>query len=158
MINHPKLPGRHARDGHIGNDVGTAFCKTNRAVGELRLVPNLEANPLTINELQGWIHRLQVAQRDDIGVLRHGVVALRHIYNIIRDVFLHHEPRSTAETETLALPDGVEPKTLVTTQLLARFHLHDVARHLANVFADIVVVVDFSLEANPLTVMAFRTG
>ena len=89
--------------------------------------------------------------------MRHGVVALRNVDDVVRDVFLHHEPRPTAQAQTLALPDGVEPKALVATEFLARFQLHDVARHLTKVFADVVVVVDFAQEANPLTVMTFGT-
>ena len=98
MVNHPKLPRSHARNGHLRLNVGTALREVQRPVGKLWLVPYLEANPLTVNELQGRIHRLQVAQGDDVGVLRNRVVALRHIDDVVRDVLLHHKPRPAAET------------------------------------------------------------
>ena len=59
------------------------------------------------------------------------IVAVRHIDDVLFDVFLDDEPRSASQSHTLALTDGVKPVTFVLTDFLARFQFHHVARQFA---------------------------
>ena len=153
MIDNPKLPWCDTRNGDIRNDIDTSVGEMYRAQSEFRLMTDLETHALTFRKTQCRIHQQHVAERNKCRVLRNRVVALRHIYDVVRNVFLHHKPRSAAQAKAFPLANGMEPEALVTTKFLACFQLDDIARHFAQVFTDIIVVVDFSQEANSLTVM-----
>ena len=121
MIDNPELTRRNARNGHIGDDVNTSVGEMNRAQGKLRLMTDLEAHALTFRETQCRVHQQHVGERNKGRILRNRVVALRHIDDVVRNVFLDDKPRSTAQTKALSLTNGMEPKTLVTPQFLTRF-------------------------------------
>ena len=69
------------------------------------------------------------------------VVAVRHIDDVLFDVFLDDKPRTTTQSQTLALAYGVKPVTFVLTYLLACFQFNHVTRPFAKIAADIVIIV-----------------
>ena len=69
-------------------------------------------------------------------------------------VLLDDKPGTSAKAQSLALTNGVEPESLVLANLLARLQFYDIARLLAQVATDVVVVVDFAQEADTLRVLA----
>lgn len=77
-----------------------------------------------------------------VGCLR--VIAVTHVEDIVLHVLLDNKPRTTAKAQALALSDGMEPQALVLAYLLARLHLDDIARMLAQIATDIIIVVDLS--------------
>ena len=83
-----------------------------------------------------------------------GVVAVGDVEDVVGDVFFDDEPGTTGEAHTLALADGVEPEAFVLPDATPRLEFDDIARVLAEVATDIVVVVDFSQEADALGVLA----
>jgi len=97
---------------------------------------------------------MEILQWEILLVSRLRVVTMTHIQNIVLHILLNHEPRTTAEAQTLALTDGVEPQTLVATDALTRLHLNHIARLLAQVSADVIVIVNLPQEANSLTILA----
>lgn len=87
-----------------------------------------------------------------IGSLR--VIAMTHVKNIALHIFLHHKPGTAPEAKSLALSYGVKPQSLVLTDALARFQLYHITRIVAQVTADIVIVVDLPQETDALAVAA----
>ena len=55
------------------------------------------------------------------------VVAMTYVQDIFSYIFLDDEPRATAKTEPLSLPNGMEPSSLVFANFLSRFTFDDVA-------------------------------
>ena len=84
-----------------------------------------------------------------------GLKAFAHIEDVALHVLLHRIPGSTAEAKAVALADGVEPQALVLANLLARLKLKHIARTLAEITANVVVIVDLAKEADALRVFAF---
>ena len=97
---------------------------------------------------------MEILKREILLVRRLRVVAVTHVENVLLHILLDYEPRSAAEAQPLALADGMEPQALVGADSLARLHLNHVARFLAQVPADVIVIVDLSQEANSLTILA----
>ena len=96
----------------------------------------------TLAEGQG--EGVEVAHPELLAVGRGGVVAVGDVEDVALDVFLDDKPRSAAETQALALTDGVEPQAAVPADELAGCQLDDVAGLFAKVAAQIVVVVDLA--------------
>ena len=69
-------------------------------------------------------------------------------------VFLHRIPRSAAEAKSVTLTDGMEPKTLMLTNLLAGLQFEHIARIFAEIATYVVVVVYHTEEADALLVLA----
>ena len=102
------------------------------------------------------VHRLHIGKLNLANVLSFRVVALRDVNNVVFGVFFYHKPRSAAQSEAFTLPDGVEPESLVPAKFSASLEFDDVAFPLADVFADIIVVVYLSQEADALGIMTLR--
>ena len=83
-----------------------------------------------------------------------GVIAMTDVENILLRIFLHHEPGTSPETETLTLPNSMEPVAAMLANLLACLELDDISNLFANIAADIFVVVDIAKEADTLRVFA----
>jgi len=83
-----------------------------------------------------------------------GVVAVGDEEDVFLDVLLDGEPGTAAEAEAVALTDGVEPESFVHAYLLACLDVDDQAGVLAEVTADVVVVVYLAEEADALRVFA----
>ena len=79
-------------------------------------VTNLERHLL--RQLTGG-EEMEVADREVCLVGGVGVVAMTDVENVCLNVFPHYKPRSSAETHSLALSNGVEPKSTVLTYALA---------------------------------------
>ena len=152
IIHHAELAGSHAMDSLLRMNHPSAifeFFDSSRMI--LRRMANLERY-LLHRHLTG--EEMEILQWEILLVRRLRVVAVTHVENILLHILLDYEPRSAAEAQTLALADGVEPQTLVASDALARLHLNHVARVLAQVSADVIVIVDLSQEANSLTILA----
>ena len=80
------------------------------------------------------------------------VVAVGDIDDVLLNVFLHDKPGTAAKAHSLALADGMKPVPFVLSDTFAGLQLYDIARLLAQVAADVVVVVDFPKEADALRV------
>ena len=77
-----------------------------------------------------------------------GVVAMRYEKDVSLQVLLHHKPRTSAESQSLTLSYGVEPKSLVSTDFLACFYLSYIAWILSQVLLDIFAEIDISQKTN----------
>ena len=97
---------------------------------------------------------MEILKREILLVRRLRVVAVTHVENVLLHILLDYEPRTAAEAQPLTLADGMEPQALVGADSLARLHLYHVARFLAQVPADVIVIVDLSQEVNSLTILA----
>ena len=87
-----------------------------------------------------------------------GVVAIGNEEDVTLDVFLDHKPRAAAKAQAFALADGVEPMSAMAADALAGAHFDNVAGLVAEIAAQIVVVVDLAEEADALRVFALRVN
>lgn len=87
-----------------------------------------------------------------VGRLR--IITMTHIQDIVLYILLNHKPGTAAKAQALALADGMKPQPLVLAYALARFHLYDIARFLAQITADIIIIIYLSQEADSLAVLA----
>ena len=60
----------------------------------------------------------------------------------------------TFDAKSLALTDGVKPQALVLADALARLQLYHIARVLAQITADIVIIINLPQEADALAILA----
>ena len=97
---------------------------------------------------------VEIVDWEGVGVGCGGVVAVGHIEDIARHVLLDHEPGAAAEAQALALADGVEPQAAVRTDAAPCGQFDDVAGLLAEITAQVVVVVYLAQEADALRVLA----
>ena len=95
---------------------------------------------------------MEVVHFERLLVGRRRVVAVADVKDILCHILLHDKPRTAAEAQALALPDGVEPQPLVRAYLLARFQFDDISHLLAKIATHVFVVVDVAQEADALTV------
>ena len=56
-----------------------------------------------------------------------GLIAFHDIQDVVFHVFLHHIPRTAAQSKSFALTDGMEPMSLMFTQHLTGIYIDDVA-------------------------------
>ena len=56
------------------------------------------------------------------------VVAVRHINDVLLNVFLDDKPWATAQSHAFTLSDGVEPVTFVLANEFASLQLNHIAR------------------------------
>ena len=97
---------------------------------------------------------MHVMDRERLLVGGFRIIAMRDVKNIFTNIFLYDEPGATGEAHAFALADGVEPEAFVLPDATTRLEFDDIARVLSEVATDIVVVVDFSQEADALGVLA----
>lgn len=97
---------------------------------------------------------MEIVERKILLVCRLRIITMTHIQDIVLYILLNHEPGTAAKAQALALADGMKPQTLVLAYALARFHLYDIARFLAQITADIIIIIYLSQEADSLTVLA----
>ena len=142
------------------DDVLVAFEPGEPCAGEDRCVTVFEGDLSLRGTFGPGIARdkLHLGQMERFAVLLLAVVSVAYIYYIVVDVLFHHIPRAAAESQPLALPDGVKPIAAVLAELAAGLYLHYGPGALAQVAADEVVVVDFAEKAYPLAVFAQGVG
>ena len=116
-------------------------------------VANLEGN-LPGQCCDAFSEEVEVVQRKIFLVGCSWVIAMTYIQDIFSYIFLYDEPWTTAKTESLALPDGMEPQSLVFADFLSRLQFDDVTYLFAEVAAYILVIVDISKEADALRILA----
>ena len=85
-----------------------------------------------------------------------GVVAMADVEDVLRHIFLHHEPWSAAQAQAFALTNGVKPQPTMLPNSLVGFPLHNVARRFAKIALDVFVVIDVAEEADALAILAAR--
>ena len=122
-------------NGRIGmNQVFPLSYLFNRRRQVFRCMTNLESD---VHELSGVIVLILMKRlREEmeimntevlfIGCLR--IVTVTDKKNILLNIFLDHKPRTTAEAQSLALSDGMEPQAFVLTNSLACFQFNHIAR------------------------------
>ena len=89
-----------------------------------------------------------------IAVGFNGVIAVHHPQDVALHVLLDDVPRAAAEAEPFALSDGVEPEAAMHAEHATCLAVDDLSGLLAEVLADVVVVVDLAEEADALAVLA----
>src|SRR5437016_4480019 len=82
------------------------------------------------------------------------VIVLRDVNNIFGNIFLHNIPRAARKSNSLALSDGVVPKSFMGTKFVARFKFNQIAKLSTEVVFYKVAKFYFSQKANPLTVFS----
>ena len=148
IIDDTELPWGHTMDGLRGMYyILPVTCWLQSRWQEFGGMAYLQGNIL------GWQLPVDAVEADNgevllISCLR--VVAMRYVDDVLLNVFLDDKPRSTTESHTFALSDGVEPVAAMLANLLACFQFDDVARLFTEIATDIVVVVDLAQEADAL--------
>ena len=95
---------------------------------------------------------MEVCEAEMVAVLSLAGIRMGNIDDVALDVFAGDKPWAAAQSEPLALADGVKPITMVAADDASRFPLDDVALLLAQKRAQVVVVVDFAQETDTLAV------
>ena len=107
---------------------------------------------------QGFSHKAETAQAYNLAVLGRSLKSFGNVEDVLRNVFFDNIPRAAAQTESLALPDGVEPKAVVVAEAFACFLFDNGADFNAEIAPYKVVVIDFAQKADALAVFAGRAG
>ena len=97
-------------------------------------------------------------KRDHASVLQLSVNAVGYIHYIVADIFSNYKPGTPAHAETLALPDRVEPVTLVDTDLLPCGNIDYRALFLAQMTGQKIRIVDFPKETYSLGIFTCGVG
>ena len=97
---------------------------------------------------------VHVVNRESLLVGGLGIVAVGDEEDILLYVLLDGKPWTSTEAQSVTLPYGVKPQSLVHADLLARFDVNDESRLLAEVLAEVVVVVYLAKKADALRVLA----
>ena len=118
------LAGGDALDTLVGKNGHALLCTDEVPLCEVGGVAYLELHIDGVACIQlflpkGTAQIVEVEQVDAVAILCVGVVALRNVEDVLVDVLLHHEPGASAEKQTFALPDGMEPIAAMLTQYLA---------------------------------------
>ena len=147
-----ELAGGNAVDGGCGMYHIAAVAHSFQGGGkEFGGVANLQ------RDVFGWqlaVDAMEAHNGEVLLVGRRRVVAMRDIDDVLLDVFLDDEPRTATQSHAFALADGVKPVALVLANEFACLQLYDIAWQLAQIAAQVVVIVDFAQEADALRVLA----
>ena len=146
VVDHSVLSGGDSLYLVVGFDTVQVADAADTAVGEVRRVADLESDLFLILKLTPRIFgdEVEAVHVDDLAVLCFRVVAVGDVDDVPSDVFFDDEPRSSAQSQSLALPDGVEPIAVVFAQHLAGFQFDDLSGPFTQVAFDEIVVVDFA--------------
>ena len=86
------------------------------------------------------------------------LIAMDNIDSIPVNVFLHHIPGSTAQSQALSLPYGVEPVPPVLPQHRAHVQVNNITGTLSQIKLNKLVVFNLAEKADALTVLAILRG
>src|SRR5436190_9858953 len=81
-------------------------------------------------------------------------IRVRNIQNILRKILLHDIPRSTGQSQTLALAHSVKPNAHVFSEFLPAFDVQNLAALFAQMKTYELGIFDLSKEANALTILS----
>ena len=141
IVDNTELAGGHTVNGLCGMH-HVAVCRWFQGGrDEFRGVANLQC------DVRWRLLPVDAVERLDGEVLlvgRRRVVAVRDIDDVLSDVFLHDKPRTATQSHALALSDGVKPVAFMLADEFACLQFDDVARQLAQIAAQVVVIVDFA--------------
>ena len=152
VIYHAELAGGYAVDLLTAvDDVGIVARRLHRGLMPLGGVANLERNAPGQRAL-GEIMEVMHGEILLVGGLR--VVAVGDIQDVVPHVFLYHKPWASAESQALALPDGVKPQTLVLAYPPARLKLNHIAGVVAEITLDVFIIVYLAKETDALRVLS----
>ena len=75
-------------------------------------VSDLECDVFLTAVLFPWVlgDEVEIVHREMVFVHFVGIIAVRHEENVALDVFLNNKPWTSAQSQSLALTDGVEPQ------------------------------------------------
>ena len=97
---------------------------TRRKLGRMA---NFKGNVYGFGDVAPWVfgNKVEVVQGHFFAVLSLHIVTLRYVHHVFLGIFSHHVPWPTAQAQTLALSNGMEPKAVVFAQYFARFKLYN---------------------------------
>lgn len=114
-----------------------------------------------MSNLEGYLlHRhfpgkeMEVLQWEILLISRLRVITMTYIQNIVLHILLDDEPRTATKAQSLALTDGMEPQSLMFANALSGLHLNHIARVLAQISADVIIIVNLPQKADSLTILA----
>lgn len=157
VIDHAKLSRSYALYHLLGMNDKLSIARPLKHGGMvLWRVAYLEAHTCRRARLAPGVEReeMEIVDGEVLAIGSGRLEALADVEYVGSDVLLHNIPWTAAEAQTVALADSVKPQSLMATYQLARLQLKHVARTLAEIAADVVVVVDFAEEADALRVLA----
>lgn len=164
VIEDAELAGCYALEGALGVDVEVAARQEayfgGTEVGRMAYLDgHAEGRGEAIRRAHGVAEGIdcQPMGRCDAEVVAvglDGIVAVHHPQDVALHVLLDDVPGAAAEAEAFALPDGVEPEAAMHAQHATRLAVDDLSGLLAEVLADVVVVVNLAEEADALAVLA----
>lgn len=152
VIHNTELPGRNTLNGLLGvDDITSATQRFEMSAMKLGRVTNLECHLARLG-LKGQEVEVAYGKRVAVNLLR--VVALGDIKHIALHILANDIPRTTAQTQSVPLPDGVKPQSLVAADDLSAVDVDHLAGIFAQITAHIVVILDFAKEADALRILA----
>ena len=112
---------------------------------------------VALQDGQRLCDEVEVCQTEVVSILQLRVPAIRHKDDVLLDILLHNEPRTTTQAQAFPLTDGVEPKAFVLSDNLTRFDVYNLSLLFAHKTTQKIVIVYLSKEANALTILASGT-
>ncbi len=161
IVDASELTGSNALDGLGRMNGPLAFgILADETRHEVIDVAHLELDGLFVGRLFPRIggNEVQVGQAEVVPVLQLRVPAVSHEDDVLADILLHYEPWSAAQSQALALSDGVEPITSVMADYTSCLDVDDLALLFAQQSAHELVVVNLPQETDALTVLSVCTG
>ena len=127
VVDHAVLSGGDSLYLAVGFDAVEVTDVADAARGEVRRMADFERDLFLVRKFSPRIFgdEVEAVQVDSLAVLRFRIVAVGDVDDVTLDVFLDDEPRSAAQSQPFALPDGMEPITVVLAQYLACFQFDD---------------------------------
>ncbi|MPN10496.1 hypothetical protein SDC9_157791 [bioreactor metagenome] len=124
--------------------------------GEFGCMAYLKSDLLFIVEFPPGIlgDKVESLQVDQIAILMFCIVSPGDINDVAVYILFDHKPGAAAQTKPFALPDGVEPESLMSPQYIACLQLHNQPLLLSQVAFDKIIVIYLTQEADTLAVFA----
>ena len=83
---------------------------------------------------------------------------MRHIDNVIFHILVYHKPRTTAQSQSFTLANGMKPVSAVLSDNLSGFQFYDRPRTFSQETADKIIVIYLSQETDALAVFSSALG
>ena len=146
VVDHSVLSGGDSLDFVVGFDAVEVTDAADAAMCEVRRVADLASDLFLVLKFSPWIFgdEVEAVQVDNLAVLCFRIITVGDVDDVPFDVFLDDKPRSAAQSQTLALPDGVEPIAVVLAKHLAGFQLDDLSGPFTQVALDEVIIIDLA--------------
>ena len=110
VVHYAVLPGGDSLYFVVRFDTVQVTDATDVAVREVRRMADLERDFFLVREVSPWVFgdKVEAMHIDCLAVLRFRIVTVGDVDDIPLDVLFDDKPGTAAQTQSFALPDGVE--------------------------------------------------